>query len=168
MRQTRKKKRSTTLGIIAITTFIIGLSIFYFYSAEQSKIRGFDFGNQIQDIQNELKSEQNTFYSKINMFDEGEISKKEFLLYSEEHLVKMNRILEQYDGLMPPDAFVSSVKLFKMSTNSQLESDTHMIKWIENNDQGEKIRSEELLQQSFEYEMAALSLFDEAKGQKKP
>ena len=66
-----------------MTTFIIGLSIFYFYSAEQSKIRGFDFGNEIQDIQNELKVEQNTFYSKISMFNEGMLSKNEFLLYSD-------------------------------------------------------------------------------------
>ena len=55
-----------------------------------------------------------------------------------------------------------------MSTDSQLESDKHLIKWIEFDDKAEKIRSEELLQQSFEYEMAALSLFDEAKAQKKP
>jgi len=168
LRQTRKKKRSRTLGIITIAIFIIGLSIFYFYSAEQSKIRGFDFGNEIQDIQNELKIEQNTFYSKINMFNEGTLSKKEFLLYSDEHIIKMEKILDKYDKLMPPDAFVSSVKLFRMSTDSQLESDRHLIKWIEYDDGAEKIRSEELLQQSFEYEMAALSLFDEAKSQKKP
>ena len=168
MRQTRKKKRSRTLGIIAITIFFIGLSVFYFYSAEQSKIRGFDFGNEIQDIQNELKSEQNTFYSKINMLNDADISKQEFLLYAEEHLIKMESISEKYNELMPPDSFVSSVKLFKMSTDSQLESDKHLIKWIEFDDKAEKIRSEELLQQSFEYEMAALSLFDEAKAQKKP
>ena len=80
----------------------------------------------------------------------------------------MNRIVEKYDKLLPPDSFVSSVKLFKMSTNSQLESDKHLIKWIEYGDEAEKIRSEELLQQSFEYEMAALSLFEEAKMKKTP
>ena len=43
--------------------------------------------------------------------------------------------------------------------------------WLQyglHSDEAEKIRSEELLQQSFEYEMAALSLFDEAKMQKTP
>ena len=79
----------------------------------------------------------------------------------------MEGILEKYNKLMPPDAFVYSGKLFRMSTDSQLESDKHLIKWIEYEDGAEKIRSEELLQQSFEYEMAALSLFDEAKLQKK-
>jgi len=168
LRKTRKKKRSSTLGIIGIVIFFIGLSIFYFYSAEESKIRGFDFGNEIQNIQNELKIEQNIFYSKINMLNEGIISKQEFLSYSEEHIIKMGSILEKYNELMPPDSFVSSVKLFKMSTDSQLKSDKHLIMWIEFDDDAEKIRSEELLQQSFEYEMAALSLFDEAKMQKKP
>ena len=166
MRQTRKKKQSRTLGIIAISTIIIGLSVFYFYTAEQSKIRGFDFGNQIQDIQNELKDTTSLFYSKLEMQKENSISKKEFLTYADIHIIKMKRILEKYDLLMPPDSFVSSVKLFKMSTNSQLESDEHIINWIESDNESEKIRSEELLQESFEYEMAALSLFEKAKLQK--
>ena len=166
MKQRRKNKRSRTLGIIAITTFIIGLSIFYFYSAEQSKIRGFDFGNEIQDIQNELKDTTRIFYSNLDMLKEDSITKEEFLIYSDLHIKKMERILEKYDMLMPPDAFVSSVKLFKMSTDSQLDSDKHLIKSVQHDDHAEKIRAEELLQQSFEYEMAALSLFEEAKGQK--
>ena len=168
MKKTRKKRKSTTIGIIGISIFIIGLSIFYFYSNEQAKIRGFDFGNEIQDLQNELKDSTSLFYSKLEMLDEDSISKKEFLIYADQHIIKMNRIVEKYDELLPPDSFVSSIKLFKMSTNSQLESDKHLIRWIEYGDEAEKIRSEELLQQSFEYEMAALSLFDEAKMQKTP
>ncbi len=168
LKQRKKNKRSRTLGIIAITTFIIGLSIFYFYSADQSKIRGFDFGNEIQDIQNELKDTTGMFYSNIDMLKEDSITKEEFLTYGELHIKKMEQILEKYDILLPPDAFVSSVKLFKMSTDSQLESDKHLIKSVQYDDYSEKIRAEELLQQSFEYEMAALSLFEEAKMQKKP
>ena len=168
MKQRKKNKRSRTLGIIAITTFIIGLSIFYFYSADQSKIRGFDFGNEIQDIQNELKDTTGMFYSNIDMLKEDSITKEEFLTYGELHIKKMEQILEKYDMLLPPDAFVSSVKLFKMSTDSQLKSDKHLIKSVQYDDYSEKIRAEELLQQSFEYEMAALSLFEEAKMQKKP
>jgi len=168
LKQRKKNKRSRTLGIIAITTFIIGLSIFYFYSADQSKIRGFDFGNEIQDIQNELKDTTGMFYSNIDMLKEDSITKEEFLTYGELHIKKMEQILEKYDVLLPPDAFVSSVKLFKMSTDSQLESDKHLIKSVQYDDYSEKIRAEELLQQSFEYEMAALSLFEEAKMQKKP
>jgi len=168
LKQRRKNKRSRTFGIIVIATLFIGLSIFYFYSAEQSKIRGFDFGNEIEGIQNELKDATRMFYSNLDMLKEDSITKEEFLIYGDLHIKKMERILEKYDMLMPPDAFVSSVKLFKMSTNSQLESDKHLIKSIQYDDHAEKIRAEELLQQSFEYEMAALSLFEEAKMQKKP
>ena len=67
-----------------------------------------------------------------------------------------------------PDVFSGSVKLFKLSTETQLESDQHLIKWIKNDDQSEKIRADELLQASFEYEMAALALFEKAKSNPNP
>ena len=67
-----------------------------------------------------------------------------------------------------PDIFSGSVKLFKLSTETQLESDQHLINWIKNDDQSEKIRADELLQASFEYEMAGLASFEKAKRNLNP
>ena len=75
----------------------------------------------------------------------------------------MNDIISKYDTLQIPDAFSGAVKLFKLSTESQLESDIHLINWIEFDDESEKIRSNELLQQSFEYELGGLTLYNDAK-----
>ena len=147
---------------------LVGASIFYFYSAEQAQIRGLNFGNELQYIQDELKNEQSEFYSKVSMWKEESISKEQIMKYANMHLVKMNDIIAKYTELQMPDAFSGSVKLFKLSTEAQLDSDQYLIKWIRNDDQSEKIRADELLQASFEYEMAALALFEKAKNNPNP
>ena len=147
------------IGII-----LIGITIFYFYSAEQGKIRGYNFGNDLQIIQEELKNEQSSFYSNVRMWEENSITKSEILKLSETHIKNMNGIISKYDTLQIPDTFSGAVKIFKLSTESQLESDVHLINWIEFGDESEKIRSNEILQQSFEYELAGLTSYNSAKN----
>lgn len=157
----RKKKQNIILAIITI--LIIVLVITYYYTAEQTRIKGFTFGNNIQKIQEELKIIQTDFQSEITILEEGDISKDEFLDYAKSHLSKMNEIILRYDTLDPPPMFSSSVELFKLSTKSQLESDKEIIRWIQYGDMDAKIRSDSLLEESFGYEMAALAKFNAAK-----
>ena len=147
-----------------IAIILIGITIFYFYSAEQGKIRGYNFGNDLQIIQEELKNEQLSFYSNVRMWEENSITKNEILKLSEIHIKNMNGIISKYDTLQIPDTFSGAVKIFKLSTESQLESDEHLINWIEFGDEDEKIRSNEILQQSFEYELAGLASYNNAKS----
>ena len=147
-----------------IAIILIGITIFYFYSAEQGKIRGYNFGNDLQIIQEELKNEQLNFYSNVRMWEENSITKNEILKLSEMHIKNMNGIISKYDTLQIPDTFSGAVKIFKLSTESQLESDEHLINWIEFGDEDEKIRSNEILQQSFEYELAGLASYNNAKS----
>ena len=163
----KKKQKKSGLGkfsIVIIGAVLIGASIYYFYSAEQAQLRGYNFGNDLQSIQDELKEEQANFYSKVSMWKEASISKDTILEYADIHVLRMNDIILKYSDLQMPDIFSGSVKLFKLSTETQLESDQHLISWIKNDDQSEKIRADELLQASFEYEMGALSLFEKAKS----
>ena len=168
MKKKQKKSVKTVFSAIIIGVVIIGASIYYFYSAEQAQIRGFNFGNDIQAIQDELKTEQSDFYSKVSMYNEESITKDQFLRFADNHVLKMKNIIAAYNDLQMPDVFSGSVKLFKLSTETQLESDQHRINWIKNDDQSEKIRADELLQASFEYEMAALALFEKAKSNPNP
>lgn len=154
----------TTYITIGIGTIVIALAVFFVYAADQAKIRGFNFGNELQAIQDELKQTQNEFYSKKAMFDEKDISKEEFLRFADVHLEKMSQIMAKYDNLMPPDAFSSAVKLFRISTQKQIESDQLLIEWIRDGDEADKIRSDLLLQESFESEMAALASYEKAQG----
>ena len=102
------------------------------------------------------------------MYNEESITKDQFLRFADNHVLKMKNIIAAYNDLQMPDVFSGSVKLFKLSTETQLESDQHRINWIKNDDQSEKIRADELLQASFEYEMAALALFEKAKSNPNP
>jgi hypothetical protein len=76
----------------------------------------------------------------------------------------MEELILKYDDLEPPTAFASSVEFFKLSTQSQLEADKEIIQWIKNDDKNAKIRSDSLLQEAFEFELAALAKFNAAKA----
>jgi len=158
----RKKRQNIILGIIAIV--VIGLVIVYYYSAEQTRIKGFTFGNNLQGIQEDLKKIQTDFQSEITMWEDGDISKDEFLEYSDAHISKIGELVSRYDALEPPEVFSSSVELFKLSTQSQLESDKEIIRWIQSGDIDAKIRSDSLMEESFGYEMAALAKFNDVKA----
>ena len=163
MRKPKKNKGLGRLASVGILVILIGIAIYYFYSADQGQIRGLQFGNELKAIQDGLELEQSEYYSNVSMWQEGSISKEEILQISEVHIVRMNEIVTKYADLQIPDTFSGAVKLYKLSTESQLESDIHLINWIEFGDESEKIRSDELLQQSFEYELAALTSFNDAK-----
>lgn len=154
----------TTYIAAVVGVIVVALPMFFIYSADQARLRGFNFGNELQTIQDELKQVQTEFYSKKTMLDEKTISKDEFLAFSDSHLQKMQQILLRYDGLLPPDSFADSVKLFKLSTQKQIESDEFLIEWIRTNDTASKVRSDLLLQESFEGEMAAIASFTKAKN----
>ena len=158
----RKKRQNIILGIITIA--IIGLVITYYYTAEQTRIKGFTFGNNLQAIQEDLKKIQTDFQSETTVLEDGDISKDEFLKYSESHISKMEELVSRYDALDPPEIFSSSVKLFKLSTQSQLESEKEIIHWIQSGDIDAKIRADSLMEESFGYEMAALAKFNDAKA----
>lgn len=158
----RKKRQNIILGIIAIV--VIGLVIVYYYSAEETRIKGFTFGNNLQRIQEDLKKIQTDFQSEITVLEDGDISKDEFLEYSDTHISKMEELVSRYDALDPPEVFSSSVELFKLSTQSQLESDKEIIRWIQSGDIDAKIRSDSLMEESFGYEMAALTKFNDVKA----
>jgi hypothetical protein len=157
----KRKKENIVFGIAGI--LVISIVIGLFYSAEQTRNKGFSFGNNLQNIQEDLKKIQTEFQVEIRILEEGDSTKSEFLEFSENHILKMEEIILRYDILEPPEAFFSSVELFKLSSQSQLESDVEMIEWIKSGDEGAKIRSDSLIKDSFEYELAALEKYNAAK-----
>ena len=144
----KRKKENIIFGIIGILAIIIVIG--FFYSAEQTRNKGFAFGNDLQSIQDDLKKSQTDFQSEMRILEEGDSTLKEFLEFSEDHILKMEEIILRYDSLESPGVFVSSVELFRLSTQSQMESDKEMIQWIKTGDEGGKIRSDSLLQDAFE------------------
>ena len=155
-------KKGTYIAIV-VGAIIIVLVVAFNYYLDQAKISGERFGNNLQQIQEDLKNQVSDYESKIRMWQEGDLTKQQMLQISENYLKGLENILSRYDALLPPQAFAPSLKLFKLSTQSQLESDRLLKEWIETGDNSTKIRSDELLQQSFEYETSALASYNMAK-----
>jgi len=145
---------------IAVGVIIIGMSIFFVYSSEQAKMRGEAFGKALEFVQNDLRKQTHSFDSKVSMFKQGDISKDEFLELSGFHIAEMVTIIVRYDNLQIPQPFVSAVKLFKLSAETQLESDKYMLEWVSTGDITAHVRSDQLIHQSFQYEQAALYEFE--------
>jgi hypothetical protein len=158
-----KKSKRQNIIIVTIAVVIIGAIVGQNYSVEQTKQKGLKFGNELQQIQEEVKQAQVEFNSNITQWQEGDLTKEELLDYAESHFKKLEDIILKYDELVPPDTFSASVDLFKMSTQSQLESDREFIEWIKSNQEPNRVRSDALLQESFDYEMMALGEFNAAK-----
>ena len=149
------------MGIIAIS--IIGSIATYNYSFDQTKQKGLQFGVELEQIQEEVKELQMKFYSEKTRWEEGDITKNELSKFYESHVKEFENTISKYDNLTPPELFESSVELLKISSKTQLESDTEFIKWIKTGDESAKIRSDTQFQESLEYEMLGLVEFYSAK-----
>jgi|TARA_Y100001947_G_scaffold144104_1_gene137655 hypothetical protein len=145
---------------ISVGVIIVALSIFFVYSSDQAKERGKAFGKAVEFVQDDLRKLTHSFDSKVSMFKKGVISKGEFLEFADKHEREMEKIILRYDNLQIPQPFVSAVELFKLSAETQLESDKHMIEWVRTGDDTAHVRSDQLLHQSFQYEQAALYEFE--------
>jgi len=159
-----KKSKKQNIIIASIAIIIVGAIAGYNYSYDQTRQKGLKFGNELLQIQEEVKQFQIEFHSKITQFEEGDLTQQELSEYSKTHIEKMQNAVLKYDDLIPPKQFAPSVELFKLSTQAQLDSDEELIEGIKTGDESHNIRSDSLLQESFEYEMMALGEFNAAKA----
>ena len=164
----RRNRNYVTYAAILIGVAIVVFTIFLVYSGDQAKIKGEAFGKALEFIQDDLKKTTQTFHTSVSVFKQENMSKKEFSERAKIHEDTMTKIILRYDGLQIPKSFVSAVELFKLSSEAQLASDIQMIECVLNNNNSACIRSDSLWQESFEYEMAALSKFKLAQGPLNP
>jgi len=158
-----KKKKIQNIIIVSVIILIIGSIIAYNYSADQTKQKGLQFGIELNQIQEDVNQLQIKFYSEKNRWEEGDISKEGLSEFYEKHLIKFKETISRYDELTPPELFKSSVELLKLSSESQLKSDSEFIEWIKTGDESAKVRSDTQIQEALEYEMLGLVEFYSAK-----
>ena len=158
-----KKNKIQNISILTIAILIIGSIIAYNYSTDITKQKGLQFGNELNEIENNISNIQEKFYSEKIKWAEGDISKTELLEFYEVHVDNFKKNISKYDKLTPPELFKSSVALLKISSETQLESDLQFIQWIETGDESAKIRSDALFQESYEYQNLGLVEFQTAK-----
>ena len=159
-----KKNKIQNIAIATIGIIIIIGIVAYNYSADQTKQKGFQFGNELAQIQQDVAELQSKFYSEKIKLDEGDITKEELLDYYEEHVNEFEEIILRYDQLDTPELFESSVELFKISSETQLKSDIEYIKWISTGDESAKVRSDTQIQEAYEFENLGLAEFQLAKA----
>lgn len=160
---TPNPKRNLQIAIIGGVSIIVAV-ILINYNLDQANLSGQRFGNRLASIQSELGNETTSFDANLTMYEKGQITKDQMLNITDAHLSKMQDILARYDSLNPPEPFAPSLQLFRLSTQTQLESDNLLKQWIQTGDNSSKVKSDQLLQQSFQYEMNALQNYNSEKA----
>ena len=158
-----KKHKNQNIILLGVAVAIIAGLIIYNYSAEQTRQKGFIFGNELEQIQTEVKDLQTTFYSKQKQQEEGDITKIELFQYYKKHVEEFEEIISQYDKLITPESFQSAADLLKLSSQTQLDSDKQYIEWMKTGDDSFTVRSDSQYQQALEYEMTGLVEYYSAK-----
>ncbi len=165
-RRERRERRGRTIRNIAIALVaaaVVGAVISYNYSAEQTKQRGLEFGIKLQGIQDDVREIQTEFYSEKTKWEEGDLDREGLLEFYGGHIERFEDTILRYDELEPPEIFEGSVRLLKLSSQSQLESDSEYVRWISDGDDSARARSDALLQDALEYELLGLVEFYSAK-----
>jgi len=158
-----KKNKKQNIIILGVAVAIIAGIVSYNYSAEQTRQKGFAFGNELEQIQTDVKELQTQFYSKKAQWEEGTITQEELFQHYEKHVKKFEDIILRYDSLIPPESFQSAVNLLKLSSQTQLDSDIQYIEWMKTDDESFKVRSDSQYQEALEYEMSGLVEYYSAK-----
>lgn len=149
---------------IAIGVLIIAIVIIVNYYLDQTQLSGQRFGDQLAQIQQDLKNETQSFDVHLTQYKNGQISKDQMLNITDSHIMIVQNILPRYDQLKAPELFAPSLELFKLSTQTQIESDQTLREWVVTGDNATYAKSNQLLQQSFQYEMNALQSYENAKS----
>jgi hypothetical protein len=147
------------LGVIIIVSVI-----FVDYYLHQTQNAGQRFGDQLSQIQLDLKNETQNLDTHLTQYKAGQISKDQMLSITDSHIVAMQNFLPRYDQLKAPELFVPSLQLFRLSTETQIESDKALREWVATGDNATYAKSDQLFQQSYQYEMNALHSYETAKS----
>ncbi len=142
---------------------IVAIVILVNYYLDQTTLSGQRFGDQLSQIQADLKNETQSFDANLTQYKHGQISRDHMLQITDAHILAVKNILPRYDNLKAPELFKPSLQLFRLSTETQIESDKTLRDWIATGDNASSAKSDQLLQQSFQYEMNALQSFESAK-----
>ena len=163
----RRKKAPSKIPVMPIAigagVAIVAIVILVNYYLDQTTLSGQRFGDQLAQIQSDLKNETQSFDQHLTQYKNGQISKDLMLKITDAHILAVKNILPRYEDLKAPDSFKPSLQLFMLSTETQIESDQTLRDWVVTGDNATSAKSDQLLQQSFQYEMNALQSYESAK-----
>lgn len=163
----RRKKAPSKIPLMPIAigsgVVIVAIVILVNYYLDQTTLSGQRFGDQLAQIQSDLKNETQIFDQNLTEYQKGQISKDQMLKITDDHILAVKNILPRYQDLKAPELFKPSLQLFELSTETQIQSDQTLRDWITTGDNVTRAKSDQQLQQSFQYEMNALQSYESAK-----
>lgn len=163
----RRKKAPSKIPVMPIAigsgVAIVAIVVLVNYYLDQTSLSGQRFGDQLAQIQSDLKNETQSFDASYTQYKNGHISKDQMLKITDEHILAVKNILPRYNDLKAPELFKPSLQLFRLSTEAQIESNDALKNWLITGDNSTRAKSDQLLQQSFQYEMSALQSYENAK-----
>lgn len=163
----RRKKAPSKIPLMPIVigsgVAIVAIVILVNYYLDQTTLSGQRFGDQLALIQSDLKNETQSFDQSLTEYKNGQISKDQMLKITDDHILAVKNILPRYQDLKAPELFKPSLQLFELSTETQIQSDQTLRDWIVSGDNSTRAKSDQQLQQSFQYEMNALQSYETAK-----
>jgi hypothetical protein len=149
---------------IGLGVAVIAIVILVNYYLDQTQISGQRFGDQLAQIQTDLKNVTLSFDAQETQYNNGNIPKIQMLKITDDHIKTLQSFLPRYDQLKTPDLFVPSLQLFRLSTETEIERTNTFREWIVTGDNATKEKSDELFQQAYQYEMSALTSYENAKS----
>jgi len=84
---------------IAIGVIIIAIVIVVNYYLDQTQLSGQRFGDQLAQIQLDLKNETQSFDAHLTQYKNGHISKDQMLNITDNHITAVQNILPRYEQL---------------------------------------------------------------------
>ena len=149
---------------IGLGVTVISIVVLVDYYLDQTQISGQRFGDQLAQIQLDLKNETLSFDAQETQYSNGHLPKNQMLKITDDHIKVLQSFLPRYDKLKTPDLFVPSLQLFRLSTETEIERTNVLREWIVTGDNATKEKSDELFQQAYQYEMSALQSYESTKS----
>ncbi len=121
-----------------------------------------EFEDKLTQIQLDLKNGTQNLDMYLVQYKNGQVSKSQMLNMTDSRISVMQNILPQYDKLNLPENFIQSLHLFRLLTLMETASDRALREWVVTGDNATFAKSDQLLQQSFQYETNALQSYNDA------
>jgi len=117
---------------------------------------------ELQEISDQSKAVTQSYDDAISEWQNGQVEDSEMTRITERNLGQLELLLSRLKALEPPGRFADGHELIIRSLEYEMQSNEHMLKYIETRDQAEYEKSSELFQLAFDYEAKAFEAFAKA------
>ncbi|MEM2760019.1 MAG: hypothetical protein QXU32_10740 [Nitrososphaerales archaeon] len=158
----RRNPRSQRIMAVSIAAGIIGAVLGINAVLVPQKSDSEKYVLLLQEVSDQSMTLTQNYESAIGKWRAGLIDNAEMLRITDSNLEEIKSLISRLKAVEPPERFKEGHEMSILSLDYELQSNTHMRKYIETGNQYEYDKSTELLQLAFDYESKAFQAFSEA------